>query len=415
MSVPSALRTPLVILIAGTLASALSIGLRNTFGLYLSPMSDAYGWGREIFALAIAVQNITWGLSAPLTGGLADRFGTGRMVALGALVYGVGLFMMAAADTPASLLFSAGLLIGFGTSATGFGVVLGAVGRVTSERNRTLYLGIATAGGSLGQFTLVPLSQLFISAFGWSQALLAMGVLAMLMFPLSMVLTGRADSTPSETEMSGPVEALVMAGRQPRFWLLFWGFFVCGFHVTFIATHLPSFLTDNNIDPVIAAWALSVIGLFNIIGSLSFGQLGGRFSKRKLLAILYSLRCVFITMLLIFPLTPWSVLLFASGMGFTWLATVPLTSALVSQMYGLRYMNTLFSGVFLGHQIGAFLGVWGGGRIFDLTGSYTLIWYAAIALGLISALLHMPIDERSNEAYRGRATPPPQPLAEEIP
>ncbi len=397
MTTLSAWRTPLAILIAGTLTSALCVGLRNTFGLYLSPMTEAYGWGREIFALAIAVQNITWGLSAPLTGGLADRFGTGRMVALGGLVYGLGLFLMAMADSPASLLFSAGLLIGFGTSATGFGVVLGAVGRVTSERNRTLFLGIASAGGSLGQFTLVPLSQLFISALGWPQALMVVGVLALAMVPLAVLLVGRAERTPSQAELSGPVEALVLAGRQPRYWLLFWGFFVCGFHITFIATHLPSFLTDNRIDPVIAAWALALIGLFNIIGSLSFGQMGGRYSKRKLLAVLYTARAVFIGLLMALPLSPWSVLLFACGMGFTWLATVPLTSALVGQMYGVRYLSTLFSVVFLGHQIGAFLGVYLGGMVFDLTGSYQQVWIAAIALGVFSALLHWPIDERTRE------------------
>ena len=399
MTLPSSWRTPIFILIAGTVITALCVGMRNTFGLFLTPMTEAYGWSIEGFALAIAVQNIIWGITAPITGGLADRFGTARVIAFGGLAYALGLYLMSLAETPAEFMFSTGLLIGLGTSATGFGVVLDAVGRVTSEKNRSLYLGIASAGGSMGQFVLVPLGQVFISSFGWAGALMALGMVALITIPLSTLLAGKAGTAPSAGQATGPIHALSIAARQPRFWLLFWGFAVCGFHITFIATHLPRFLSDNNFDPILGAWALSTIGLFNVIGSLFWGKMGVRHSKRKLLAILYAVRSVIIAVFMMLPFSTPSVLIFSAGIGFTWLGTVPLTSALVGQMYGVRYMNTLFSGVFLGHQIGAFLGVWGGGFVHDLTGSYDLIWYAGIALGVISSLLHLPIDERGNEAY----------------
>ena len=409
MTLPSSWRTPIYILIAGMVITVIAVGMRNTFGLFLIPMTEVYGWSVQQFALAIAVQNIVWGISAPITGGLADRFGTSRVITFGGLAYGLGLYLMSLSETPSQLMFSAGILIGLGISATGFGVVLGAVGRVTTERNRTMYLSIASAGGSLGQFIMVPLGGMFISNMGWSAALMALGVVALVTIPLGVLLAGKAGTDTSAGQATGPIHALSIAGRQPRFWLLFWGFFVCGFHITFIATHLPKFLSDNNFDLSFGVQALSTIGFFNIIGSLCWGHLGGRYSKRILLAILYSARSVIIIVFMMAPLSSTTVMFFAAGIGFTWLGTVPLTSALVGQMYGVRYMNTLFSGVFLGHQIGAFLGVWGGGFIRDLTGSYDLIWYIGIALGVISSLLHLPIDERSNEAYLNGA--PGRPLA----
>ncbi len=393
-------RTPLVVLLAGLIVSAVCIGLRNTFGLYLRPMTEAFGWGREVFALAIAIQNLVWGLSAPFTGALADRYGSGRVIAVGGLVYGLGLYGMAAASTPGGLILSSGVLIALGISGTGFNVVLGAVGRVAPEQRRSLYLGIASAGGSIGQFLLVPVSQGFISWLGWSGALIAMGALALLIVPASTALVGRAGQATKAGEATSPLQAFREAGRQPRYWLLFWGFFVCGFHVTFIGTHLPAFLTDQQVAPTLAALSLSVIGLFNILGSLSFGYLGGRFSKRKALCWLYLARAIIIAVFLALPLSTASIVFFAAGMGFLWLGTVPLTSALVGQMYGVRYMNTLFAVVFLGHQLGAFLGVWAGGRVYDLTGSYTQIWVAAIALGVFAAIVHWPIDERTPEERR---------------
>jgi MFS family permease len=403
-------RTPLVVLLAGTVVSALCIGTRNTFGLYLRPMTEAYGWGREVFALAIALQNIVWGLSAPFTGAFADRYGTGRIVAAGGLFYAAGLYLMATAATPAALMLSVGVMIGLGMSATGFGVVLGAVGRMASERRRTLYLAVASAGGSVGQFVLVPLGQGFISALGWSQALIVMAAMLLIAVPLALALVGKADHPVSATAAASPLAAFREAGAERRYWLLFWGFFVCGFHITFIGTHLPAFLVDHHVSPAVAAIALSFIGLFNIFGSITFGYLGGRYSKRKSLCWLYLTRAVVITVFLLLPLSTWSVLGFAAGMGFLWLGTVPLTSALVGQMYGVRYMNTLFSVVFLGHQLGAFLGVWAGGLVYDLTGSYTPVWIAAIALGVFAALVHWPIDERHRDevlAASRVATPAP--------
>jgi len=394
---PKTWRTPLMVVLAGFLITAVGIGLRNTFGLYLRPMTETYGWGRELFALAIGLQNLIWGLSAPITGAIADRYGTGRVILFGGLVYSLGLYLMSMADTPIALMFSTSLLIGLGTSATGFGVVFGAVGRIVGDKRRSLYLGIVAAGGSFGQFILVLASHGLISNLGWVGALAAVAALCLVIVPLSSVLRGRADRTAIAGVASNPLEAFKEAGSQSRYWLLFAGFFVCGFHITFIATHLPAFLTDRQIAPDVAATGLGLIGLFNILGSLAFGSLGAMYSHRKLLSGLYLLRAVFLALFIMLPLSTFSVYFFAAGMGFLWLGTVPLTGALVSRMYGARYMNTLFSGVFLGHQVGAFLGVWLGGRVFDLTGSYNIVWWLAVGLGVFAALVHWPIDERSPE------------------
>lgn len=390
-------RTPIRVLVAGTLVSAMCIGLRNTFGLYLIPITEAHGWGRELFSFSVAMQNLVWGLSAPITGMLADRYGTGRMIAGGGIVYALGLFLVTLADTRTEMMLSMGLLIGLGTSATGFGVVLGAVGRIANDRNRALYLGIASAGGSMGQFVLVSSSIGLISWLGWVNAMLMVAALSLVIVPMALMLTGRADRTVTENTASNPLAAFIEAGSQGRFWLLFWGFFVCGFHITSMATHLPSYLRDQGVSPDIAGLAFSLIGPFNILGSLFFGYMAGHYSKRKVLSALYLARAVIITLFITLPLGNFTVLAFASGMGFLWLGTVPLTSALVGQMYGVRYMNTLFSGVFLGHQMGAALGVWGVGWAFDLTGSYDEFWIVAAALGVISALIHLPIDERTPE------------------
>jgi MFS family permease len=405
-------RSPLLVLLAACLVVILSTGTRHTFGLFLRPMTETFGWGREVFALAIALQNLVWGLSQPLTGMLADRYGAGRVLAAGGLTYALGLLLMSQAGTPLVLTLSAGLLIGLGLSATGFAVVFGAVSRAASERRRSLYMGIAASGGSVGMFLMIPIGQGLISGLGWVQAMGSLALLALVMPLLAVVLVGRAGQPAASEAVTNPVQALRQAGRQRRYWLLFWGFFVCGFHVAFISTHLPAFLADNAVAPAVAALALSLIGLFNILGSLTLSYLGGRYSKRKLLCALYLARAVVIAVFIALPLSTASVLAFAGAMGFLWLATVPLTSGLVGQMYGVRYLSTLFGIVFLGHQIGSFLGVWSGGFIYDLTGSYTLVWYAAVALGLFSALIHWPIDERSSEELE-RAARLAKPLAEE--
>lgn len=403
----SLLKNPLLVLAAATLMAALSLGLRHSFGLYLRPMSEAFGWGREVFSFAMAVQIIVWGISQPVMGALADRFGSGRVLATGGLLYATGLYLMSMAATPTLLVLVMGVIIALGVSAASFALALGAVSRVVDEKKRSMYLGIVMSGGSFGLFVVVPITQGFISQLGWAGALQATAVLALLMVVLAMLLTGKADhrqdastDAPAPVGVSaavGPVHALRMVGKQKRYWLLFWGFFVCGFHVAFIATHLPAYLTDQGISPGIAAMALSLIGLFNIVGTLTFGYLGGRISKRKSLSWIYFSRSIVIGLLLLLPMSNATALGFASAIGLLWIATVPLTSGLVGQMYGVRYLSTLFGMIFLGHQIGGFLGVWLGGWLFDSTGSYQVVWLIGIGLGLFAALIHWPIDERSEE------------------
>jgi MFS family permease len=387
----------LLIVVAGTIILALAIGIRLTFGLFLQPMSQAMGWGRETFALAIAVQNLLWGLTQPFFGMLADRYGSGRVVAVGGLGYGAGLYLMSQATTPLGLQLSAGLLIGLSLSATSFAVVLGAVGRAVSERRRSVALGLASAGGSVGQLVMLPGAHLLIASYGWVAALGAMGAIAALMVPLAAVLSGGTQPASGRVDEQGMGAALGEAGAHRGYWLLTAGFFVCGFHVTFIGVHLPAYIVDNALSPGLGATALAFIGFFNILGSAFWGVMGGRYSKKASLTALYLVRAVFIAAFVFFPISDASVLMFAAGMGFLWLGTVPLTSGLVGQMFGVRYLSTLFGIVFFSHQVGAFLGVWLGGYLFDLAGSYAPVWYISIGLGLLAALLHWPIDERPVE------------------
>jgi predicted MFS family arabinose efflux permease len=383
-------------LLCGGLVLTLAIGIRQTFGLFLSPMSLDLGWGREIFALMIAIQNLVWGITQPIAGALADRFGAGRTVAASALLYAVGIYLMAQSSSPTSLHLSGGLLIGMGLSGTSFGVVLSAVNRVVAEEKRSLALGLVGAAGSLGQFTMVPLGQAFISTWGWPFALTLLAAISLLVVPLAAGVAGKAPVQSAATSQTAR-QALREASRHRGYWLLIAGFFVCGFHVTFIGTHLPSFLTDQGIVPAIAAWALSLVGLFNIFGSLGCGWLGGRYPKKYVLATLYALRSVVIMIFILFPVTPFTALLFAACIGLLWLATVPLTTGLVGTLFGPQHLGLLFGMVFFSHQIGSFLGVWLGGYLYDATGSYDVVWWAAVALGLIAAILHWPIEERAVE------------------
>lgn len=394
-----------LVMLAATLVLVLSAGTRNSFGLYLRPITETFGWSREVFALPLALQNLMWGFTQPFAGMLADRYGSGRMLAFGGVVYALGLLGMSNVSSPLDLTLSAGLLVPIGLSATGFAIVFGAVSRASDEKHRSLYLGITASGGSIGQFVMLPLGQHLISSRGWVGALGMMSLLMLLLPLLAVMLTGRAERTATEHTPDSPVAAVREAGSQKRYWLLFLGFFVCGFHVAFIATHLPAFLTDNQVAPATAALALSLIGLFNIAGSLSLSYLGGRMSKRKLLCAIYLARSVVIALFITLPLGNFTVLAFAGGIGFFWLITVPLTSSLVGQMFGLRYISTLFSLVFLGHQVGSFFGVWLGGLVFDLTGSYNLVWWLAVALGVFSALVHWPIDDRTQAEISAERAP----------
>jgi MFS family permease len=395
-------------LLGGALILTLAMGVRQTFGLILTPMGTDLGIGREAFGLALAVQNLLWGAAQPFAGALADRWGAVRVAAVGSLLYAGGLVAMATAADAGELLFGAGVLVGLGLSGVSFAVVLGAVGRAVPADKRSLALGVASAGGSFGQFVMAPVGHALISGQGWAGALMTMAAIALVMAPLALLLAEKggagaaAHPGPASAEPVRAVAALSEAGGHRGFWCLTLGFFVCGFQVVFIGVHLPPYLNDLGLAPILGAYALALIGFFNIIGTWGAGVLGGRFSKKYLLSALYALRAAAIAVFLVLPKTPAVVLAFASVIGLLWLGTVPLTSGLVAQIFGVRHLSMLFGLVFFSHQAGSFLGVWLGGVVFDRTGSYDPIWLASVVLGLIAALLHLPIAEQPSG--RGVAT-----------
>jgi MFS family permease len=356
-------------------------------------MCSALGWGRETFSAAIALQNLLWGLAQPFAGAIADRFGAGRVLVVGGLCYAAGLVLMAYSSTGIELNLSTGLLVGIGLSACSFGVVLGVVGRRAPPARRTIALGIAGAGGSIGQFAMLPYSQTLIAQFGWFNALLALAASALLIVPLAAALAGRA--APARGAGQGIGVALREATSHKGFWLLTGSFFVCGFQTLFIMIHLPAYLVDRGATALEGMAALAAIGLANVVGSLLCGFLGDRYSKKHLLGLIYSLRAVAITAFVLAPLSVWSIAAFAIVMGMTWLGTVPLTNSLVAQIFGVQYLSTLFSIAWLGHQVGAFAGAWLGGYAFDATGSYMAVWIVAIGASVVAALACLPIDERS--------------------
>jgi predicted MFS family arabinose efflux permease len=388
-------RAALLAIGAGSFIVLLSFGIRSSFGLFLQPMSMDLGSGREVFALAMAIQNLVWGAAQPFIGMIADRFGVARTVAAGGLLYAAALYLMATAASALELHLSAGLLIGLALGGTGFGVVLAAVGRAVPPEARSMALGITTALGSFGQFVMPPIGQALITSYGWQPTLMLFALGALLMIAAAGGLRspwpGGAQAHDAQT-LGG---ALREAGHHSGYLYLTAGFFVCGWHVAFIAVHLPAYLADGGIDASIAAWCLALVGLFNVIGSYSAGVLGGRFSKKYCLSFLYAARSLLILVFIMVPLSVASALIFSAIMGLLWLSTVPLTSGLVAQIFGPRYMATLFGIVFLSHQVGSSLGVWLGGYLYDAHGSYDLIWWLSIALGLLAALLHWPIDERA--------------------
>ncbi len=387
-------RTPIVVLVCGTVVLLLSFGIRTSFGLFLQPVTDELGWGREAFAFAIAVQILVWGLAQPFAGALADKYGPGRVIGLCGAMYAFGVYLMSQVSTPFELVFSAGFVVGIALSGTSFPVVLAVIGRSVSERRRSLFLGLGAAGGSSGQLLMVPLGQEFLSAYGWVTALALLAALSFAMAPLAAALarppTAAAGFEGQQTLREAVREASVHGG----FWYLTAGFFVCGFHVYFIATHLPAFIVDKGAAPALGATALALIGLGNIAGSYISGVLGGRYSKKYLLSGLYFARSVVIAIFVLVPVSDVSILVFSLAIGALWLSTVPLTSGLVAQIFGMRYMATLFGIVFLGHQLGGFLGVWLGGYIYDAMGSYDAVWWISVALGVAAAVLHWPINER---------------------
>jgi predicted MFS family arabinose efflux permease len=390
----SAAKRPLAIVLAcAALVLFLAMGVRQTMGLYLPPMTLANGWTREQFALAIALQNLLWGAFVPFVGAAADRFGAGRVLVASALVYSLGLCLMAVSSSPAALGFSAGLLIGLALSGTTFGVVLGVVAKVVPQEKRSVAMGIVSAGGSFGQFAMVPAGQAMITGLGWYGALFAMAVLASLIVPLAAGLSGRIVHAAHGPHQSA-TQAFGEAFGQPSFHFLFWSYFVCGAHTAFIALHLPSYVQDTGLGAAVGMSALALIGLGNVFGSYGAGWLGQRASKKWLLTGIYGLRALVILALMLSPKTPAPIYAFALAMGLLWLSTVPLTNALVAQIFGLRHVSMLSGAVFFGHQIGAFLGAWLGGLVFTRQGSYDLAWWISIALGVFAAIVCAPINER---------------------
>jgi MFS family permease len=386
-------RTPAVILVCGGLILGLALGTRQSFGLFLRPMSIDLGWGREAFSFAIALQNLVWGCAMPFMGAIADRYGAGRVLIAGGLAYGLGLLAMAYSTTPLAFDIAAGLLVGFALACTGFGVVMAVVSRAFPPQRRSLAVGIVGACGSFGQFVMLPGAQGLIAGLGWLYALVGLGLISFLIIPLGAALAGRNAAEGESSQSIGA--ALAEASRHSGFWLLSGSFFVCGFQTIFVMTHLPAYLVDRGLSANQGMSALAVIGLFNIVGSYACGALGGHYSKRLLLAWIYAIRALAIGVFVALPITAVGTYLFAAVIGLTWLGTVPLTNSLVGQIFGVRYLSTLFSIAFLGHQLGAFVGAWAGGAAFDLTGSYELIWITSILLSVVAAALCIPINERA--------------------
>lgn len=380
------------IMLGASLILALSLGVRHGFGLFLPPMSAEFGWGREVFAFAIALQNLIWGLTQPFTGAIADRFGAQRTVIIGGVLYALGLGLMGFADSLWSLSLSAGLLIGMGLSATSFSVILGVVGRAVAVEDRSMAMGIASAAGSFGQFAMLPGTLGLISWLGWSSALLALGMLVALIVPLAKMI--KDAPIPAQIGEQSLLEALREASSHSGFWLLALGFFVCGFQVVFIGIHLPAYLVDQHLPALVGTTVLALVGLFNVFGTYTAGWLGTSHSKPRLLSALYLARAVVIGAFIWAPLTVWSAYAFGIAMGLLWLSTVPLTNGTIATMFGVRNLSMLGGIVFLFHQLGAFLGGWMGGYLYDKTGSYDLVWQISIGLSLIAAALNWPVREQ---------------------
>ncbi len=380
------------VLICGALIVTLSMGIRHGFGLWLQPITMERGWTRETFAFALAVQNLAWGLAGPVAGMLADRYGAFRVLLVGSVLYAMGLVLMALATSGLAFTGSAGLLLGMAQSGTTYAVVYGVIARQVDPAKRSWAMGVAAAAGSFGQFLMVPVENWLIGTWGWQNALFVLGCLALVIMPLALGLREPAKAAAVGLQQSVGA-ALREAFAYPSFRLLMAGYFVCGFQVVFIGVHMPSYLKDHGLAPGVATTALALIGLFNVFGTYAAGSLGQRMPKRYILSAIYALRAVAIVVFLLAPLTPTSVYIFAAVMGFLWLSTVPPTNAIVAQIFGVQYMSMLGGFVFLSHQVGSFMGVWLGGKLYDATGSYDVVWWIAVALGVFAALINLPVRE----------------------
>ena len=391
-------RTPAVIILCGCLISLIGFGPRSAFGFFLTPMSAANGWGRDVFALAFALQNLLWGIGQPFAGAVADRFGMVRVLSTGALLYAAGLALMAYTTSPITLQVTAGVLVGFGLAGCSFNLVIAAFGKLLPERYRMLAIGAGTAAGSFGQFLFAPFGVALIDNVGWQNALLVFGGLLLFIVPMALALaTPRSEPKQPGADVAATqslTRALAEAFGHRSYVFLVLGFFTCGFQLAFITLHLPAYLIDRGLSAQVGGWALATIGLFNIIGSISVGWLSNIYPRRYLLALNYFLRSVFIAAFVLLPASPVTTLLFGAGMGLLWLSTVPPTSALVTVMFGTRWLATLYGFVFFSHQVGGFLGAWLGGLLYERTGSYDIVWWLTVMFGLLSAAINLPIEEK---------------------
>jgi MFS family permease len=397
------------VLVCGALILSLSLGVRHTFGLFLQPMSMGNGWGREVFALAIALQNLLWGAAQPLAGWVADRYGAARVVVTGALLYALGLVWMSRATTPLALVLGAGLLVGLGLSGTTFSIILGAVGRALPPERRSLGMGVSSAAGSFGQFAMLPAAFALLAGVGWPTTLLLLAATVALVLPLGATMRDRSGPAAPAALRPSAREALVEALRHRGFWLLSFGFLVCGFQVVFIGTHLPAFLADQGLPPSVGGTVLALVGLFNIAGTYLAGFWGGRRRKPALLTAIYAARAVAIAAFVMLPVTSGSAYAFGVVMGLLWLSTVPLTNGTLATVFGVGSLSMLGGLVFFLHQVGAFLGGWLGGVVYNRTGSYEEVWLVAIALSVVAAVVNLPIREqpvpRLRPAWQPATTP----------
>jgi MFS family permease len=382
------------VLICGAAIVTLSMGIRHGFGLWLQPITQAQGWGRQEFGFAMAIQNLSWGFVGIFAGMVADKFGAFRVIALGAVIYSVGLLGMAWATDPWVFALFTGVIIGTAQAGTTYAVIYGVIGRNVPAERRSWAMGVAAAAGSFGQFLMVPVEGLLISQAGWQTALVILAAAALLIVPLAWGLREPALNAPGQIQRDQTIaQALKEAFKYPSFQLLMAGYFVCGFQVVFIGVHMPSYLKDHGLAPQVASYALALIGLFNVFGTYIAGSLGQKMSKKKILAFIYAARSVAIVLFLLAPLTPTSVYIFSAVMGLLWLSTVPPTNASVAQIFGVAHLSMLSGFIFFSHQIGSFLGVWLGGYLYDKTGSYNIVWYLAVALGVFAALVNLPVRE----------------------
>ncbi len=389
-------RTPLVIMICGCLIAMIGFGPRSSLGFFLNPMSQAHNWGRDVFAMALAIQNLLWGVGQPFAGAIADKYGTNKVLAFGAILYAAGIGLMSYSTTPGSLNLTAGVLIGFGLSASSFTIVIGGFGKLLPEEWRSIAFGVGTGAGSFGQFLFSPLGVGLMDAYGWQNALLIFSGILLLILPLSMALATprRAPGAPVPLATQSVKQALVEAFGHRSYVLLVTGFFTCGFQLAFVTVHLPSYLIDRGISAHVGGWTLAVIGLFNILGSLTSGYLGSRMPKRYILSSIYAARAVSIVVFILMPSSTVGTLIFGAVTGLLWLSTVPPTSGLVAVMFGTRWLTMLFGFAFFSHQVGGFLGVLLGGYAFEYFGSYDPVWWLSVFFGVLSALINLPIVEK---------------------